>query len=161
MNTPLIFYNKWLHQSLTTVFHAEWPKANSSFAMQFRSVLALCLGAVVTGKLTQKKLKLDDNQKVYIENQPILGDGAGEGALNQCRELIDAHVQDPNAPAVRVCGTGIKATFYLRGRCEGYYEHSREVGICDTGAPPSSCAAFSPADDPNFGFYQSYMIEQC
>ena len=33
----------------------------------------------------QKKLTLDDNQQVFIENQPILGAGAGEGALGVCR----------------------------------------------------------------------------
>merc|ERR1719223_886412 len=34
----------------------------------------------ITNWAPKKKLSLDDNQKVYIENQPILGDGAGEGA---------------------------------------------------------------------------------
>ena len=121
----------------------------------------VCLGVVASGKLTNQKLKLDINQKVHIENQPILGDGAGDGALNQCRSLPHALVSNPDAPSVRVCGAGIKATFYLRNRCEAYYEHSREIGTCDTGAPPSSCDAFSPAQDPRFGVYQSYIIEQC
>merc|ERR1719378_975404 len=132
-----------------------------------RSFLASCLAASATGKLTRakldinKKLKLDINQKVYIQNQPVLGDGAGEGALGVCRELAEQHVSNPDAPAVKVCGTGIKATFYLRGRCEAYYEHSRVIGQCDTGMAPSTCDAFSPAQDPKFGHYQSYLIEQC
>ena len=43
----------------------------------------VCLGVVASGKLTNQKLKLDINQKVYIENQQILGDGSSDGALNQ------------------------------------------------------------------------------
>merc|ERR1719450_1218881 len=119
-----------------------------------RTIVALCLGAIATGKLTKQKLALDNNQKVYIENSPVLGAGAGEGALNKCREFSDAHVSNPDAPAVKVCGTGIKATFFLRGRCADYYEHSVQVGKCDTGMPGSTCDSFSPANDPRFGAYQ-------
>jgi hypothetical protein len=107
------------------------------------------------------KAKLDINQKVYIENQPVLGDGAGEGALNVCRSFAAQHVSDASKPAVRVCGTGIKMTAYLMNECDQYYEHSRQIGQCNTGAPPSTCDAFSPAEDPRFGHYQSYKIEPC
>merc|ERR1719453_68068 len=72
---------------------------------------------------SEEKTGLDMNQKVYIENQPVLGDGAGENALNQCRYFSPQFVANPDAPAVKVCGTGIKATFYLRGECEQYFEH--------------------------------------
>merc|ERR1719326_1364386 len=109
----------------------------------------------------KRKSKLDINQKVYIENAPVLGDGQGDGALNNCRSFTDAHVANPDAPVVKVCGTGIKATVFLRGRCEGYYEHSVTVGKCDSGAPPSTCDVYSPADKAAFGHYQSYKIEQC
>jgi hypothetical protein len=109
----------------------------------------------------KRKSKLDINQKVYIENSPVLGDGAGDGALNTCRAFTAAHVANPAAPMVKVCGTGIKATVYLRGRCEGYYEHSVVVGKCNSGAPPDTCDQYSPADKPAFGHYQSYKIEQC
>ena len=129
--------------------------------MQLRTIVLGALVATSSALGSKKKLTLDDNQKVYIENQPILGDGAGEGALGVCRELAEQHVSNPAAPAVKVCGTGIKATFFLRGRCEGYYEHSRVIGKCATGSPPSTCDAFSPAQDPKFGHYQSYLIEQC
>merc|ERR1712226_1180413 len=107
------------------------------------------------------KSKLDINQKVYIENAPVLGDGAGEAALNQCTAFAAQHVSNPAAPTVKVCGTGIKLTAFLRGRCEGYYEHSRQIGKCDKGMPASTCDSFSPAQDPAFGHYQSYKIEQC
>merc|ERR1719324_2141789 len=121
--------------------------------MQPCKLLALfVLVAPAASKVRVSKNRLDINQKVYIENQPVLGDGAGEGALNQCNALAPQFVANPDAPAVKVCGTGIKATFYLRGRCEEYYEHSKIVGTCDTR---------SPADDPRFGHYQSYKIEQC
>ena len=103
----------------------------------------------------------DINQKVYVEGQPVLGDGAGEGALNQCTTLAPQFVANPDAPRVKVCGTGIKATFFLRGRCETYYEHQKEIGKCDTGMPASTCDEYSPGEDPRFGHYQSYKIEQC
>jgi hypothetical protein len=109
----------------------------------------------------KRKTKLDINQKVYIENAPVLGDGAGDAALNTCRELTDAHVANPAAPTVKVCGTGIKATVFLRGRCEGYYEHSVTIGKCNKGDPPSTCDSYSPASKAAFGHYQSYKIEQC
>merc|ERR1719217_1640183 len=132
--------------------------------MQSKQLCALVLAALLMGTSgvhVAAKGKLDINQKVYIENQPVLGDGAGEGALNVCNALAPQFVANPDAPAVKVCGTGIKATFFLRGRCEAYYEHSKEVGVCDTGMPSDTCDAWSPADDPRFGAYQSYKIEQC
>ena len=129
--------------------------------MQLRTLFFGSLVASSSALGSKKKLTLDDNQKVYIQNQPVLGAGAGEGALGVCRELASQHVSNPDAPAVKVCGTGIKATFFLRGRCEGYYEHSRTIGQCQSGQAPSTCDAFSPAQDPKFGHYQSYKIEQC
>merc|ERR1711957_148827 len=114
-----------------------------------------------TRSLLKRKSKLDINQKVYIENAPVLGDGAGDAALGKCREFTDAHVANPAAPTFKVCGTGIKATVFLRGRCEGYYEHSVTVGKCDKGAPASTCDVYSPANKAAFGHYQSYKIEQC
>merc|ERR1719152_127848 len=109
----------------------------------------------------KKKSKLDINQKVYIENAPVLGDGQGDGSLNECRAFTAAHVKNEAAPVVKVCGTGIKATVFLRGRCEGYYEHSYTVGKCDTGAPPTTCDVVRPANNAAYGHYQSYKIEQC
>jgi chromosome segregation ATPase len=109
----------------------------------------------------QRKTKLDINQKVYIENAPVLGDGAGEAALNNCQTFAAQHVSNPAAPTVKVCGTGIKATVFLRNRCEGYYEHHEEIGSCNTGLSSTSCQSFSPAQNAAFGHYQSYLIEQC
>ena len=106
-------------------------------------ILVTLLVAAVGGRISTKRqrLSLDNNQKVYIENQPVLGAGAGDGALNQCRSIAPQHVANPDAPAVKVCGTNIKATFYLMNRCQGYYEHSKTLGKCDTGMPPSTCSA--------------------
>ena len=59
-----------------------------------------------------KKARLDINQKVYIENAPVLGDGAGEGILNVCQAFAAAHVANPAAPKFKVCGTGIKAIIF-------------------------------------------------
>jgi len=121
-------------------------------------LLALC-SAIVRKEQTEGRL--DINQKVYIENQPVLGDGAGEGALNQCRSFAPQHVSNPDAPAVKVCGTGIKMTVFLRGRCEEYHHHVQQVGQCDSGLAPDTCESFSPSDKAAFGAYQSYLIEQC
>jgi len=109
----------------------------------------------------KRKSKLDINQKVYVENSPVLGDGAGEAALNQCSAFATQHVENPDAPNFKVCGTGIKATVFLRGRCESYYEHQQVVGKCDTGMPSTTCDSFAPSMDAAFGHYQSYKIEQC
>lgn len=118
--------------------------------------------ALLTSKISKKRrLRLDGDQKVFIENQAILGDGAGDGALGMCRPLSPQHFSNPSAPTVRVCGTGVKATFFLRARCAGYYQHARQLGRCDRGLPPNICHTFSPAQDSRFGHYQSYLIEEC
>eukprot|EP00448_Togula_jolla_P034799 CAMPEP_0170625188 /NCGR_PEP_ID=MMETSP0224-20130122/30625_1 /TAXON_ID=285029 /ORGANISM="Togula jolla, Strain CCCM 725" /LENGTH=79 /DNA_ID=CAMNT_0010951745 /DNA_START=53 /DNA_END=289 /DNA_ORIENTATION=+ len=77
-------------------------------SLQFRALLAavLVIHVAATGRL-------DINQKVFIENSPVLGDGAGEGALNVCQAFADSHKKNMDTPAVKVCGTGIKATFFL------------------------------------------------
>merc|ERR1719353_1241145 len=104
-----------------------------------------------------KKAKLDINQKAYIEGQAVLGDGAGQGALNTCMELADHFVANPNAPEVKVCGTGIKMTVFLLGRCgEGSLTaakmaHTWDVGACDMGAAPSTCATYGPSADQAMG----------
>merc|ERR1719378_413792 len=132
--------------------------------MQLRFLLVLALAPVMaqaSGLRFATQSKLDNNQKVYIENQPVLGDGAGAGALNVCRSFAPQHVSNPAAPTVKVCGTGIKLTAFLLNECDKYYEHSKEIGVCNTGMAPSTCDTWSPANDPRFGHYQSYKIEQC
>ena len=72
--------------------------------------------------LLKRKSKLDINQKVYVENAPVRGDGG--------KEFTDAYVANKAAPTVKVCGTGIKAAVLLHGRCVGYYEHLVVIGEC-------------------------------
>merc|ERR1712113_100629 len=117
--------------------------------------LATCTRAVLVNSST----KLDINQKVYIENAAVLGDGAGEAQLNECTQFAAAHVSNPAAPTVKVCGTGIKATIFLRNRCESYYEHSTVIGKCDSSMPPSTCDSLGAPANPKIGAYQSYLIE--
>merc|ERR1719473_1665720 len=113
-----------------------------------------------------RKTKLDINQKAYIENQLVLG-GGSQGNLNVCMGLADHLVANPASPAVKVCGTGIKMTLFLLGRCgEGSLTaaklaHTWVVGSCDAGLPPSSCQSLSPAEDKRIGVSQSYKITQC
>jgi len=132
--------------------------------MKFQYLLMFVLAPLAVDAAGMKfanKAKLDINQKVYIENQEVLGGSAGEGALGKCRGFAAQHVSNPAAPSVKVCGTGIKMTAYLLAECKGYYEHSKVIGKCDTGMPPSTCDSFSPAQDERFGHYQSYLIEMC
>eukprot|EP00397_Hematodinium_sp_SG-2012_P064688 GEMP01091996.1.p1 GENE.GEMP01091996.1~~GEMP01091996.1.p1 ORF type:complete len:128 (+),score=33.83 GEMP01091996.1:125-508(+) len=105
---------------------------------------------------------LDINQKVYVENQLVLGEGAGEGALNQCNFFAPQHVDHPSRPTIKVCGTSIKLTAFVLGRCKSYHDKQWTVGSCDKGAPSDSCVSFSPdGDDARLGAAQSYIIEQC
>ena len=129
--------------------------------MQFRALLVAALAVSAVGGRISTKARLDGNQIVYIENQPVLGGGAGQGALGNCVMLAQQFVDNPDAPKVKNCGTGIKTTVFLRGRCVAYDSYSYKVGKCDTGAAPDTCDEFSPAQDPRFGHYQSYKIEQC
>ena len=129
--------------------------------MQFRSIVLALLAVSACSLGTRKKLRLDDNQQVWIENTPVLGAGSGAGSLNECRPLLSQHVTNPAAPSVKVCGGGIFATFFLRGNCQNYHTYQQKVGQCTPGASSSACDTFSPAQDQKFGRYQSYMIEQC
>merc|ERR1719364_683182 len=109
----------------------------------------------------------DIKQKAYIEGQPVLGDGTGQDRLNKCVELAEHFVKNPMAPAVKVCGTGLKLTVFLLGRCgEGSVNsanlaHTWEIGACDSGLPPNTCRSKSPAEDKRTGVSQSYKITQC
>ena len=81
-----------------------------------KAVLFVCsILSIASASLVRNKL--DINQKAYIEGSAVLGDGAGQGNLNVCMELADHFVKNPMAPEVKVCGTGIKMTVFLLGRC--------------------------------------------
>ena len=118
-----------------------------------------------------QKERLDMGQKVYIDGQPVLGDGTGVGALNQCRGFADHFVSDPRKPDVKVCGTGVKMTVYLLGRCglkstgqalsASGMARTWTVGSCDKGAAASTCVETGPSVDLRLGASQSYKIEQC
>mmetsp|Transcript_115095 Transcript_115095/g.215426 ORF Transcript_115095/g.215426 Transcript_115095/m.215426 type:complete len:132 (-) Transcript_115095:62-457(-) len=130
--------------------------------MPLQQLFVLALVPLMTSAVViRHNSTLDINQKVYIEGMLTLGDAAGEGALNQCKGFAAQHVSNAGAPEVKVCGTGIKTTVFLRGRCEEYYTHQVVVGKCDTGMPSDTCDSFSPDIEATFGAYQSYKIEQC
>ena len=146
--------------------------------MQLSTLVFASVAAFASGRLHAQRAvsignsttRLDINQKVYIENAPVLGDGAGPGTVGVCTNFAPAHVANADAPKVKVCGTGIKATIYLRGDppahwdgtgCREYYNHQWTVGKCDTGMPPDTCDQLSPADDASIGAAQSYIIEVC
>ena len=136
-------------------------------SMQIRTIAFVALAAAMVDGRIAGKSKLDINQKVYIEGQPVLGDGAGEGALNSCTALPPQFVANPDAPRVKVCGTGIKLTVFLLGRCgkgsvnSANLAHTWDIGACDSGKPPNTCADYGPSKDKRMGVSQSYKITQC
>ena len=129
--------------------------------MQFSALLVLTMATCTRAVLVNSSAKLDINQKVYIENAAVLGDGAGQDQLGGCHRFADAHVTNPDAPTIKNCGTGIKTTIFLRNRCEGYYEHSHVIGKCDKTMAPDTCETYGALADPHVGAYQSYKIEAC
>merc|ERR1719263_646156 len=133
--------------------------------MQLTKLLIFALApAVVSGAgfIKRNSNKIDINQKVYIENNPVLGDGAGDGSLGVCKAFAPQHVSNPEAPKVRVCGNGLKMEIFVRGRCEPYTNGiGWTVGKCDTTQPPSNCDSTSPAEDARLGAAQSYKISLC
>merc|ERR1719449_471859 len=109
----------------------------------------VCRTANPTTSASNSTVTLDMNQKVYVEGQPVLGDGAGTGSLKQCKNFPDFMVAHPMKPEVKVCGTGIKMTVFLLGRC-GVMSSGRAlassgmakqwvVGACDKGLPGDTC----------------------
>merc|ERR550514_2293017 len=138
-------------------------------------VLAIGLGALAACsadalsviKKGKGQTQLDMFQKVYIEGEPVLGDGVGFEELNVCKNFLDRVVAHPNQPIVKVCGTHIKITVFLLGRCGGGalsaadMAHTWDVGACDTTKPAETCEMFSPAADKRFGAVQSYKVTQC
>jgi hypothetical protein len=44
--------------------------------------------------------------QVYIEGNPVFGDGAGEGALGNCEAFTAGQISSAADPTVKVCGTG-------------------------------------------------------
>merc|ERR1719463_402176 len=118
--------------------------------MQSAGLVLALLVSGAAGALVDSEKRLDIKQKVYVENAPVLGDGAGDGALGVCQSFAPQHVANPAAPNFKVCGTGIKATVFMRGRCESYYTHQKVVGKCDSGMPSSTCDSWSPSNQETF-----------
>jgi hypothetical protein len=69
---------------------------------------------------------LDINQAAYIDNAPVLGAGAGEGALGSCTAVAADHGGYTSTPEVKVCGTGIQITLFRRDPLEA----ARETLVC-------------------------------
>merc|ERR1719240_1856378 len=141
-------------------------------AALFVALVGAAASAAVAGKNNATaNATLPMTFKVYVEGQPVLGDGAGTGALKQCNNFPDFMVSHPMKPEVKVCGTGINMTVFLLVRC-GVMSSGRAlassgmakqwvVGACDKGLPGDTCKTFSPSTDKRFGAAQSYKIEQC
>merc|ERR1719389_694337 len=131
----------------------------------------LLLSCAASAAALGLRARLDINQAVYVEGNPVLSSTVGSGALNECRAFADFMVDNPDKPEVKVCGTGVKMTVFLLGRCgqmstgrglpSAGMAHTWPVGACDPKFPPDICETFSPASDKRFGAAQSYKIEQC
>ena len=71
---------------------------------------------------------LDSNQKVYIDREAVLGDGAGEGLLGVCTSFDADTVADPSKPEVMVCGEFLKFLWLVfASKCHLTYELHRSV----------------------------------
>ena len=143
-----------------------------------RSVLAItlvasasALGFVKNNATVNATVTLDINQKVYVEGQPVLGSGTGSGSLNKCTNFAAHMVNDPRKPEIKVCGTGVKVTVFLLGRCgvmstgralpSSGMAHKWVIGACDKGLDAGTCKSESAIGDMTMGAAQSYKIEQC
>ena len=139
-------------------------------ALVFVSVAA-CVGARLHSQRAASfgNSTLDINQKVYIGGTPVFGDNVA-GTLGVCTNFATQDVESSSAPVVKVCGTGIKATIYLRGDppahnagndCVSYHTYQWQVGKCDKSMASETCDIMSPAVDHNVAAAQAYIIEQC
>jgi len=78
------------------------------------SVQAKRASANSTLKKKAGKARLDLPGMVWVEDVPVL---RGADVIDQCTDFADSIVNDLQRPAVKVCGTGIRLTAYLLGRC--------------------------------------------
>ena len=85
--------------------HREAELSGLKDAVQILENQAAFIQTPSMKSLLKCKSTLDINQKVYVENAPVLGIGG--------KEFTDAHVANEGVPTVTVCGTGIKATVFL------------------------------------------------
>jgi hypothetical protein len=113
--------------------------------------------------LIKKRVKLDINQKVYIEGQLSIGNGE-EGSFNKCNMFPSYMVDNLDKPTVKVCGTQIKMEVFVFANCnEGYSGYRRKwtIGACDTTKPSNHCETYSPRNDSTFGASQSWEATFC
>jgi len=141
-------------KQVTNISH---PEKNSTVAATNRANRT-------AGGDARKRLKLDVNQKVYIEGQLTIGNGE-QGSFNKCNMFPSYMVDSPNKPTVKVCGTSIKMEVFLYGECNQGYTYpstkSWTVGICDTSKPADHCETYSPKNDSTFGACQSWKASMC
>jgi len=100
-------------------------------------------------------------QKVTVEGTEVYGSGSGHGLINKCTAFSVEVVNSHRSPHLEVCGTGTKVTVYLRNRCEGYYQYTHEIGVCDSKKPSNTCDSASPETQKWLRAAQSYKITDC
>ena len=118
--------------------------------MQFVSVLffvPLVAGATM-------KDQIDINQIVSIDSVNVFG-GDSNGVVGECRQFAS-----DSGRVVRVQGTGIKVSAFLRNVCEKEHaeEHTQVVGSCDTQEPSNTVQELSPAILEKLSHCQSYKV---
>lgn len=119
-----------------------------------------------SSRISEKRVKLDINQKVYIEGQLTIGNGEkGSFGKNKCNQFASYMVDSPSKPTVKVCGTQIKMEVFLFGECNagypGYGDRVWTIGVCNTKKPASWCETFSPQNDSSFGATQTWRASYC
>jgi len=114
-----------------------------------------------TALVTRGNATAPMTQKVTVEGTEVYGPGSGHGLINVCTSFSAAVVNSHRSPHMEVCGTGTKVTVYLRNRCEGYYQYTHEIGVCDSKKPGNSCDSASPETQKWLRAAQSYKITDC
>ena len=137
------------HVSILEVFAVSVARS----PMQFVGLVFfvhLVAGAVL-------KEHIDINQIVSIDNVNVFG-GDSDGVQDVCQ-----HFASNSGRVVKVQGTGIKVSVFLRNVCEEEHaeEHTQVVGSCDTQEASNTVQELSPATLEKLAHYQSYKIEKC
>lgn len=127
-------------------------------------VLAFVLSAVgVAGNLRLLKKSTVPAGEVFLSDSKVFGSGASGTvpAIGECVALSDAQQTSTTEPRIKVCGTSLKVTAFLKNGCADY--KSVDIGSCDSSKPASTCVEVDPksAEQAGFQHFQSYKIDYC
>merc|ERR1712107_806834 len=120
------------------------------------SLLAVCATAA----------HLNSTGPLDIVTQGVSIDGVPENRQGKCYNFLPGAITSTGRPVIKVCGTDVKLTAYLRNRCQDYHPSSSDpyklvVGVCDTKKAAGSCDQQSPETVQWLARAQSWKITSC